>query len=238
MRKSILNLGVIVLLLISVFACNEEQEYIKTSDKKVNVNVKSEINQKIDIAYRTDEVTITDILTSQDNYINKKITDDYKYYEVLPERKDSDWFHDNFAYLFEEGTEMNEWVINNIDLNKILIFGLTVNDTKVASLVFSDGLTIPVEFENKRGLILDTNMELDCGFWCSMGTYGRGPDCHCWTTYCCGYGLFYCDEKCPDEMEVFDILDKMFPDNWGLDFELLREIPVHTIKIGESILQY
>ena len=59
-----------MLLLLLVFACTHEQEDIKTSDEQVYV--KGEINQESDIAYRTDAVTFTVILTSQHSYMYKK----------------------------------------------------------------------------------------------------------------------------------------------------------------------
>lgn len=240
MKKSILRYGGIMLLFLLVFACTQEQENIKTPNQQVNLM--RALNKESDVAYRTDNFKVNDLMTYLHSYINANVTDDFKYYENIPERKNADWFHKNFDYIIEGGDDAIQWVIHNIDSQEILIFGTRVKDTKVVALIFSDGLNLPKEFENKSGILLATNIDDSCMELTDYGHWRNSDEsslCKCFTTWSCHAGWCHeCDIE--DRLDNNNLLDLIDVDIWIIndyDFEKFGGFPVHNINFGNPVLE-
>jgi len=204
------------------------------------------VSSNIETEDPTANLNITTLIVDMRNYMIE-IDEAYDSFILLPERKDADWFHEHYGNSLIEATEANEWIKKNVEENKILVFGLNVENIMVASLVFSEGLIPPSEFEDKIGIFLHNDLfsrpgpipkPPECPYtWCSSGYQDRGPNCSCWSRKCCE-AENTCDLLCLRPYESIDLLDILFPDDWGLDFEALYEIPVHTINIGDPVLQF
>ncbi len=237
MKKTLLNFGCIAMMFLVIFGCHQEQEY--GSSPEDQLKLKGDINQNKDEENTDKEVSVGDLLYDQHNYLTDKITKDFNYYEVVPVRRSTHWFQEHFDYLFKENEEIYEWILQHIETEEIAVFGITVDHTTVASLVFTDGLEVPREFENKAGLMLDTTIADGCEWvWCSWGSDGFGTNCHCWSTMCCDWESSWCYMPCPDENKTIETLDMLFPDEWGIDFKLLIDTPAFIIEIDQPVLPY
>lgn len=94
MKKSILSFGGIMMLLVLIFSFTEEQENIKLPDE--SVNLKGEVNNEKQEAGERGTYDVARLLTYLHGYIKTEVSEDYKYYENMPERKEVDWFYENF----------------------------------------------------------------------------------------------------------------------------------------------
>jgi len=245
-KLTLISIGIFLSGLTFLTSCMEGYSFSVTETPTISYAATNLENTELEVVasnIETEDPTaylnITTLIVDMRNYMIE-IDEAYDSFILLPERKDADWFHEHYGNSLIEATEANDWIKKNVDENKILVFGLNVENIMVASLVFSEGLIPPSEFENKIGIFLNNapGPEPPCADnWCSSGYFDRGANCDCWGKRCCK-AVDQCDWACPKPYESIDRLNKLFPDDWGLDLEALYEIPVHTINIGDPVLQF
>jgi len=235
MKKSILSFGSIMILLLLIFSCTKEQENVKLSDE--GINLKGEVNKEKQEADERGVYKVTHLLTYLHSYIKAEVSEDYTYYEKIPERKEVDWFFENFKKNFKSGSEADNWTLEKIKSGEIYIFGTTVKDVTVAALIFSEGLDIHERFEGKRGFFFDTDTPVECNE--IVTSFGRrGGDCMCVIIWSC-YNFGRCGQ-CANNDENINLEDLFDLDEWiinDFDFEKFGGLPVSKINIGDPVLQ-
>jgi len=215
MKKLILSFGSIMILFLLVFSCTEERESIQLPEESVNLKVAT--NAKKQEEDKKEAYDVAQLLTYLHGYIKAEVSEDYKYYENMPERKEADWFYENFKKHLRSGSDTDNWVLDKIDSGEIFIFGTTVKDVKVAALIFSDGLVLPEQFIDSSGFFFDTDRE-DCDIFVRYGFLpGDGCSCH-WVQSCHRGGCLKCPNKGADlNLENLFDLDQWIIENY--DFE-------------------
>lgn len=236
MKKSILGFGGMMMLFLLVFSCTKEQENIKTNDERVNL--KGEVNKEKQEADERGTYNVSHLLTYLHGYIKTAVSEDYGYYENMPERKEVNWFSENFEMRFKSGSETDNWVLEKIESGEIFIFGTTVKDVKVAALIFSEGLDLPERFKGKSGFFFDTDTDPDCEQWRFYG-FGPGKGCFCHFIFSCvdWGGCWACHD---DDWKNTNLEDLFDLDPWiinDFDFEKRGGLPVSEINIGDPVMQ-
>lgn len=234
MKKSILSFSGIVMLFIVLFSCTEEQESVRIPDEAVNL--KGEVTKEKQEADERGVFKVTEMLTILHSYIKLEVSEDYTYYEDMPERKETNWYFDNFKRKFKSGSETDNWVLDKIESGEIFIFGTTVKEVKLAVLVFSEGLDVPEQYLGKSGFVIDTDISADCKHEIPTGIGRRGA-CNCLIMWSC-YNFGRCGE-CSDK-ENINLEDLFDIDQWIIndyDFEKFGGLPLSEINIGDPVLQ-
>ncbi len=236
MKKSILNFGGIMMLFLLVFSCTKEQENTKLPDE--GVSFKGGVNKEKQEADERGTYNVTHLLSYLHRYIKTEVSEDYGYYENMPERKEVKWFYENFKRHLKSGSETDKWALAKIDSGEVFIFGTTVKDVKVAALIFSEGLDLPEQFKGKSGIFFDTDTPLDCTLtWSEMGD-DWGKNCFCHMIYSC-FDWGWC-WPCMNDDENINLEDLIDLDEWIIndyDFKKFGGLPVREINIGDPVLQ-
>lgn len=236
MRKSILGFGSIMMLILLVFSCTKEQEKNKLPDEVVNL--KGEVKKEKQEGDERGTYNASHLLTYLHGYIKNAVSEDYRYYENMPERKEVNWFSENFERRFKSGSLNDNWILDKIESGEIFIFGTTVKDVKVAALIFSEDLALPEDFLGKSGFFFDADTDPDCEQWRFYG-FGPGKGCFCHFIYSCvdWGGCWSCDD---DDWENTNLEDLFDLDEWiinDFEFEKFGDLPVSKINIGDPVLQ-
>lgn len=243
MKKSILSFGGIMMLFLLVFSCTEEQENIKLPDE--DVNLKGEVKNDNQEEDERGKFNATHLLTYLHGYINSEVSNEFQYYENIPERKEANWFFEYFEKRLKSGSDTDNWVLDKIESGEIYIFGTSVKDAKVAALIFSEGLDLHEGFDGKKGIFFDSNTPEECRE--SWGSWGeqQGKNCFCFRYYGC-YAVNDC-WWCANENQNFNLDDYIDFDNLididprvinPIIFDIIGSRSVSDINIGEPILQF
>jgi hypothetical protein len=236
MKKSILSFGSMIMLLLIVFSCSKEQENVTLPDE--GVNLRGEVNKEKKEADERGTYNVTHLLNYLHGYIESQVSNEFKYYENIPERKEANWFFENFKNHLNAEREADKWVLDKIKSGEILIFGTTAKNVKVTALIFPEGLDIHEEFDGKKGIFFDGNTAEECMM--RWGSWGQqwGNNCFCHMYYACDAwnDCFFCWNDDQD----FNLEDLIDFDPWIIndyDFEKYGSVPVSEINIGDPVLQ-
>ena len=232
MIRKTFTLTTLVLALFCLIGCNGESETL-TFQKKGSP--RTDLVGKYPSG---NALTINALLTNQYRYINERVHE-IDYLSEIAERKEVEWFHQHFDYLFEEQNELNSWVLEQIDAENILVFGTSSEDIHIATLAFTPDLIVPELFQEKNGIILDSNTADHCLEWCPWGyAYGGSASCNCWMSLCCGFGEIFCHIPCPHENEMITLEEVLAPKHWIKEYTKLSEVPVYEVEVGQPVLPY
>ncbi len=234
MKKSILSFGVIMMLFLLVLSCTEEQENIELNNQEVNL--KGKVNKGRQEANERSTYNVAHLLTYLHRYIASEVSEDYRYYENMPERKEAKWFAENFERHLKSGSKADEWALDKIDSGEIFVIGITVKDVKVAALIFSEGLELPERFNGKSGIFFDSDTPDDCFDWSEFGQQW-GKNCFCHMIYSCHWDMCW---YCHDDDENIDIKNLFDLDQWVIsdyDLEKFGGVPVSKLSIGNPVLE-
>ncbi|MDO6517775.1 hypothetical protein [Zobellia uliginosa] len=145
MKKLGLFFSGVVILSLMTYSCTKHGKDFNEPDEEVNLKGK--------ITSTKDErgtYNVTHLLNYLHGYIRNQVSKEFRYYEDIPERKNTKWFFENFKNHLNEEREADKWLLENIKGGEVQILGTTVSKVDVVALIFPEDLDVHHQFKGKK----------------------------------------------------------------------------------------